>query len=1190
MTQAPICDELQQRIRELEQEVLGLRETVAQMSSREPSADRSSRTGSDCLLQASEQKYRRLFSTVTDAVLIHDVNTFDIFEVNDAACLMYGFSRDELLQMKVTDISAEPEKSAAAMTNLPRKAKEYVSLRYHRKKDGNDFPVEIVSSFFRLGRRELACGIVRDLTDKIQAEQALKTQKDFNAALIEHAPTFFMVIDPQGHVMMMSPAMLRELGYSADEVTGRDYVSDFVPENDKAKVEAVFLRLMSGLMYDISETFVMARDGRLRLVQWHGTSVADTKGQVQYFYSIGIDITEKRQTEQMLDRLISLSLDILCIVTVEGELLFVNPAFERILGYRKDKILFTSYFDIVHPDDLEATRETIRQLADGVPVADFENRNRCKSGDYLWLELKLATVPETGIVYAIARDVTQQKTAEDALIKSEATYRSLAGSLPGIVYRQLVRENNRMVFFNDMAQSLTGFSPEALCGGELCSIEPMIVDEDRQQVKDRIKSSIAEKRPFEVEYRIRHKTGVIRYFMERGRPVTGDDGALLHIDGVIFDVTDRILASEQLQFKNAILKTQQENSLDGILVMDHERKIISFNTRFVTMWGVPSQVVKTGSGGEDLLRVLMKQVANPDEFYRQVISLYEMHHMKSGEEIRMADGRILYRYSAPMFGPEDRYYGRVWYFTDITDRRRVEETLKEDERKYRAVVEDMPAMICRFLKDGTLTFVNQSYCRYFNKTERELIGCNFFRFIAEEGLKNVKTHLLALTPAQPMVTGEHEVIAADGSVRWQEWTDRALFDDDGILTEYQCIGRDITESKVALEERAKIEKQLMQAQKLQSIGTLAGGIAHDFNNILTGIMGYAELLDKFEIPEGSSMRPKIEGILKGACRARDLVSQILTFSRQSEQVRRPVQFSILVKESLKFLRATLPSSIQIHQEIQCHESMSMADPSQLYQIIMNLCTNAAHAMREKDGTLGVRLAGQVVSAGSPESEIGLEPGSYLVLTISDTGHGMSPAVIERIFDPYFTTKKAGEGTGLGLAVVHGIVKGYGGAITVESKLGKGSVFNIFLPELTGGMDSAFSEKSGSMSTGSECILIVDDEKIIVDVVKSLLEKLGYKVDGKYDSMEAAKAFREHPERYDFVITDMTMPHINGIDLARMIGGIRPDIPVVLCTGYSEDIQSGLLRQSGIREVIMKPVDIRQLSETIRRLLDDRAQV
>ena len=326
-------------------------------------------------------------------------------------------------------------------------------------------------------------------------------------------------------------------------------------------------------------------------------------------------------------------------------------------------------------------------------------------------------------------------------------------------------------------------------------------------------------------------------------------------------------------------------------------------------------------------------------------------------------------------------------------------------------------------------------------------------------------------------------------------------------------------------------------------------------------------------------------VLKGAYRGRDLVKQILTFSRKAEQDKKPVSLSHVVQEGLKLLRPTLPSAIEIITTSLTNDDVVYADSVQMHQVLMNLCTNAAHAMGQNGGILEISVTNIVCAEGDPVPCHDMNPGEYVVLEVRDTGRGMDPATLGRIFDPFFTTKQQGEGTGLGLSVVHGIVQSHGGYVTVESEAGKGSTFRIYLPNLKNGEVSVEEKQGLPIESGKERILFVDDEESLVELHKQRLSKLGYEVVAISDSREALDVFRKEPHKFDLVITDYTMPHMTGMDLAAELMKFRGDIPIILYTGHIESISPDRAKQAGIREFLRKPVGNRELAEAIRRTLD-----
>ena len=388
-------------------------------------------------------------------------------------------------------------------------------------------------------------------------------------------------------------------------------------------------------------------------------------------------------------------------------------------------------------------------------------------------------------------------------------------------------------------------------------------------------------------------------------------------------------------------------------------------------------------------------------------------------------------------------------------------------------------------------------------------------------------------------------------------------------------------------EKEQLEGQLRHKQKMEAMGTLAGGIAHDFNNILSVIMGYAELA-LLDISDGTPLQHKLNEVFKAGNRAKDLVAQILAFSRndKDEQERKPVRVSLIIQEVLRMLRSSLQTTIKIHHNIKTGKLTVLADPIKIHQVIMNLCANAIHAMQDKGGVLDVSLIDIDIDSDTAARYPDMTPGRYQRLTVSDTGHGMDCAVMERIFDPFFTTKRPGEGTGMGLALVHGIVKSHDGTITVDSEQGKGTTFQVFLPASENAV-SAEPEHFTPPLSGNERILFVDDEETLVSVGQKILESLGYEVVGITSSTKALDVFCTQPDKFDLVITDMTMPNMTGADMAKAIMRIRSDIPIILCTGFSEVISEKKAKAMGIREFILKPITSRKIAEVIRNVLDQK---
>lgn len=546
----------------------------------------------------------------------------------------------------------------------------------------------------------------------------------------------------------------------------------------------------------------------------------------------------------------------------------------------------------------------------------------------------------------------------------------------------------------------------------------------------------------------------------------------------------------------------------------------------------------------------------------------------SAKVVRDDEGRVL-------------YYEGIW--EDITQRKQAEEDLRQAEEKYRTIFENAVMGIFQTTISGQYLTANPTLARtYGYESPEELMAAVKdlnHQFYVQPGRRE---EFIRMVDEHEAVSGfESQVYCKDGSVIWISESARAVRDISGKLIGFEGTTADITERKRAEEEKTKLEAQLRQSQKMQAIGTLAGGIAHDFNNILWVIMGNTEMSLR-KLPGDSPIRTKLQEILTASKRAQNLVKQILIFSRKEEQERKPIQIHLVVKEALKLLEATLPSTIKIRHNIDKDCGRVVADPTQIHQMVVNLCTNAYQAIGETGGLLEMSLDVLKVDSETIKSYPELQEGSYIEFTISDTGCGMDKATMERIFEPFFTTKEVGEGTGLGLATVHGFVTSLGGTIKVYSEPGKGSKFQVLLPRHDrSGSEEPMAQSNFRDLRGTERILVVDDEKQIVAIVQDMLEELGYDVTTKTSSVEALNQFSAQPDKFDLVITDQTMPEMTGIELAKQMLRIRPDIPVILATGFSKMITEENIRNSGIREYLKKPIVFHDLENVVRDVLDDK---
>lgn len=632
----------------------------------------------------------------------------------------------------------------------------------------------------------------------------------------------------------------------------------------------------------------------------------------------------------------------------------------------------------------------------------------------------------------------------------------------------------------------------------------------------------------------------------------------------------------------AIYRSVYEHALDGILVTTPDGAILQANPQACRMLArTEEEIRREGRAG------IMVQ----DE----KLEIWLRERMRTGAwrgeiNLRRKDGSAFpAEASSGLFIAEDGVTMTVLSFQDISRRKTIEKELHQARENLERRVCERTADLQRHAElldlaydaiivrdtDGRITFWNRGAEDVYGWTREEALGHGSYELLntqAGESLEKIERQVIE----QGRWEGELRETRKDGSEitvasRWA-----AQKDAEGKTIALLETNSDVTEQMM-------LAQQLREAQKLEAIGTLSSGIAHDFNNILAAVIGFAELaLDK--APADSRIHRYLSQILKAGMRGSELVRHILAFARTGEQTKQPLSLSTVIKESIRLLRASVPVTIDIKQDFRATSDVILADAAQIQQIIMNLTTNAVHAMGEKGGHLEITLTN--MSAPSAAASVLLQPGDYVVLTVRDTGTGIPERIRERLFEPFFTTKERGEGTGLGLAMVHGIVKSHGGEIIVSSTVGKGSAFTLYFPALKGEETLEAREKTVfHPSRGSESLLLVDDEPALVEMEMEMLEELGYRVAAFINTAGALGAFRDAPESFDLVITDQTMPRMTGVELARKIHEIRPDIPIILISGYADQPDTEALNASGIAARLQKPLVQADIAETVRAVLD-----
>ena len=621
-----------------------------------------------------------------------------------------------------------------------------------------------------------------------------------------------------------------------------------------------------------------------------------------------------------------------------------------------------------------------------------------------------------------------------------------------------------------------------------------------------------------------------------------------------------------------------EESLQGLVIAQNDPVRLSFVSK-------PMEAI-TGYSREDLEKAgpqkLMELIHSEDResFFRNFNDRLSGKEVSPSYEFRLVN-KIKGTRWVELYSSRIEYEGTPathTVFLDVTDRKLAEEALRQSEQKFHLLFDNAPVGYQSLDENGCFLDVNQAWLDILGYERHEVIGKWFGDFLPlelvevfkERFKKNIQRHDLI-----PNV--EFPLLKKDGSIAMVDYMARIGRDEEGHFIRTHCAFMDITESR-------KLEEQLRQSQKMEAVGTLAGGIAHDFNNILAVILGNTELA-AFDIPDSNPAAMSLKAIRQASLRAKDMVQQLLAFSRKSDEKSRPFNMTPIIKESMKMLRSAVPTSVAFKQHLSGDLCNVQGDATQIHQIVMNLVTNAAHAMSEEGGLLEVNLENITLQEEKSCFDWVLSPGKYVRLKIGDTGEGIAPAIIERIFEPYYTTKEVGKGTGMGLSVVHGIVKRHGGGIRVESEVEKGTIFEIYFPALENAAEEK-KEPEGEIKGGSERILFVDDEESLVTLNHQRLERLGYNVKSTTKPMEALEWFRTDPDQFDVIITDMTMPQMTGDRLAAEVLKIRPHLSVIICTGYSERMSAKKAETLGVSKYIEKPIGLRNLASSIREVLDE----
>ena len=925
-----------------------------------------------------------------------------------------------------------------------------------------------------------------------------------------------------------------------------------------------------------------------------------------------------RKSEQRYRQLMEHSLGLLCIHDLDGILLEVNRAAAQTLGYQPQDGVGKSLRTFIAPEAQHQFDEylaRIRQnptdsgllrivtrhgeeriwmyrnvrceepnappyvLGHAIDITERIETEQALKQTHEMLERRVAerTAALQRANAALEAEIAERAQIETALRVSEQRYRQFVNSSQGLICTHDLE--GVILSVNPAAAQALGQEPRAIVGKNLRTFLATSVQHRFDPYLERMRDHGTARGLM----RVATHAGDERVFAYHNCLIQNASEAPCVL-GLAQDVTDRVRVEAELRASEAKFRDLIEGSIQGILI-HRDNHVLFVNQAYAEIFGYATL--------DELYRLdsPLSLVAPQD---RERLLSYRDDRL-AGREVpahyeyqgRRQDGSLVWLAMTVRRVTWDEQPAMQSIVVDITERKRAEEALRQSEEQYRSLIEGSLQGVSITCGDKRL-FVNTAFARILGYEDpNALIGQPIRNHVARHEWARLRANARARLRGDPAPSRyEFQGVRTDGALIWLEI----------MVSPITWQGRparlstlvDITERKHAEEERQRLEAQLHQMQKMDAIGALAGGIAHEFNNMLTVILGYTQLASA-NTPAGSPMSEYLQAVETAGNRAKDLVQQLLAFSHPSDRKREAVSLAEVIQEALKLLRASLPATIEIRQRIALETGAVLADATQLHQVLMNLCANAEYAMRETGGILEIRTDNIEIKDTMTDFHLDLQPGSYVRVRVQDMGTGIPTAAMGRIFEPFFTTKEVGEGTGMGLAIVHGIVTSHGGAIRAESKPGEGTTFTLYLPRIPDAAPDATPASEPVIPQGAGRILFVDDEELLTRLAKEWLVHLGYEVVVCTSGLEALDLFQKEPHRFDLVITDQTMPAMTGAILAEELRRIRSDIPIILCTGFSHLMNAEKAEALGVDAFVMKPSVTEELAATIQQVLKKRAQ-
>ena len=1155
-------------------------------------------------LACREERYRNLVDSLPTMIYETDLRGRIIF-ANQSALDTFGYTQEEVRNgielTKFLPDHEHPKVSVRFKTVLSgeiQTPEEYSFIR----KDSSSFPGMVDSRAIFVDEKCTGVrGIIIDLTHRKEADRKVRESEEKLQSLFQAVPVGLTILQDR-IFRSVNEKMCKITGFDASELLNHSSRHLYESDEEFARVGAALYGWTREQGTSYTETRFRHKDGSWRDVALSaaflnfqdsslGAAVAiqDITAQKQLFNTLRDNEERFRKTAEFTGQLIYDH-------NIRTGAILWSGRVQAITGYSPEELHnhgISGWIERIHPEDRARILDEL---------ATARQDNVVFTGYYRFLKANnvyMDVYEEGAYIYdgqgqpirmlGTIKDVTIKKRREEALRRSEARLAVAVNAASDAIWEWYPQ--SKSTYFSPRWYEMLGYAHHEF-PMNMETWEKLCHPQDYPILFENIQRALSSSanRGFTVEFRMHHRNGQWEWVLCRGKVMQRNaDGKPLLIAGTNSNISERKIAEIALLESEQRYKTLFE-AANPVILAKPDGEIIDCNEMAANLFRCSrpemlnlalTDIFKFSEAGDDIFAAQEKQFLWP---------ALPKKKQTFNRRLRRYDGDIFDAEIGICFVELSGQMVLQAIIHDISERKKLETVLKENEFRFRSFFNTNPEGIILIDFQGKIIDANKAFLQESGYSIEEFKNKFFREFIPEKEQAQIIEAILSLKSGYSHTDSMlYSYIAKGGNIIPIAAKGWLVVDEKSNPLYFGLFVRNLTEKLNLVNEKIALEKQVIQAQKNEAIGTLAGGIAHDFNNILGGILGYTELaLMREPAVVDNTLRQYLEHVLEGGNRAKNLVQQILRFSRNSNMVMEPIHLVPVLSEAIRLLRSTIPTTIEIKHQLETARDTILGDSTQLHQVVTNLVTNAYHAMRETGGVITISLENVVLNTPKQFLSMTLPPGEYLRLRVNDNGPGMTPVVLERVFEPYFTTKNVNEGTGLGMAVVKGIVKSHHGLIEIETTLGKGTSFDVFLP-LTWNTTSAKENTVAKLPLGhGERVLIVDDEAYFLEVVGESLKLLGYQVTASQSSVKTLKTFRDDPDGYDLLITDQTMPEMTGVQLSLEVRKIRNTIPIILCTGYSELVTEQSASYYGITDYLMKPVNIYDLAQAIEKVLKNKA--